>query len=119
MTTEAETADACALEAQRRKRSERRDKYKRLTPAEKKARALDRLAKRMAIREANRDYLETLEAIEAKQASEEKGRFGRGESIFDDRVTHGVVDINRDYHGCRNPLDDGDDGDVDAWRPAD
>lgn len=112
MTTEAETAHICARAAKRAS--------KRLTPVEKKTRALNRLAKRMAIREARRDYIELCEALDAKRESEVKGRFGRGESVMDDRVTHGAISTcDRQYHGYRNALDVDDDGDVDAWRQAD
>ncbi len=80
---------------------------------------LDRLMGRIRTRELNNDYIETLEAMEAKRDSEEPGRYGRGESAIDQYVTHGVVEADRQYHGYRNIRDDQDDGDTDAWRHAD
>jgi len=80
---------------------------------------LDRLMERIRFREMHNDYAETVQAIEAKQASEAPGRFGRGESALDQYVTHDLIQIDRDYHGCRRLNDPDDDGDTDAWARAD
>lgn len=89
--------------------------HAKMTAEQKMSNVISRIERRAR----DKDYIATREALLAKQASEVKGRFGRGESAIDQYVTHGVVEADRQYHGCENVRNDMDDGDIDAWKMAD
>ena len=89
--------------------------HSKMSAEKKMANVISRIERRAR----DKDYIATREALVAKRASESKGRFGRGESVLDQFVTHGVVEADRQYHGCANVRDDMDDGDIDAWKMAD
>ena len=78
------------------------------------AQTMDKIMARIERRARDNDYIKTAEAVKAKQASETKGRYGRGESALDQFVVHGIIATDRQYHRFKNVRDNIDNGDVDA-----